>query len=339
MLIQSPDNLEAYRRMTGAIRGKKSLAFAGAGVSRPLGYPTWPGLLSRLASETRSACGEDIFDDEGRQLTVTQVARFGNLLVQAEIFKCNLKNRYSDLIQDIFARKNEVTSEIKELARLPFQHILTSNYDISLEVAHEDMQLEHESICLSDGAAREFVNKLFDFDYAKRIVHVHGRFDNPQSIVLTEKEYGALYQGSQLVQTFWTVMPIYRSCVFFGFSFTDEGITEGFNLRNFNRAHRDGSQTPHFALLALAEGDREKEEVLRSNYAMRYGVDPVFFDPIDSTFTGHSNVIGKIVSDLAPAVTGGTVGRQDSTTIADDVAQLEALTTLNIKKGATGELR
>jgi len=162
------------------------MAFAGAGVSRPLGYPTWTGLLNRLASETRSTIGEDIVDDQGRPLTVTQVSRFGDLLVQAEIFKCNLQNRYGEIIRETFARKNEVTSEIKDLARLPFQHILTSNYDVSLEVAHEDMQLEHESICLSDGAAREFFYKLLDTDYAKRIVHVHGSFVDPKSIVLTE---------------------------------------------------------------------------------------------------------------------------------------------------------
>jgi hypothetical protein len=72
---------------------------------------------------------------------------------------------------------------------------------------------------------------------------------------------------------------------------------------------------------------------------MRYGVAPIFFDPLDSKFTGYPDVIGTIVSDVAPAATGGIVGRQDSTAIAQDVAQLEALTALNMKKGATGELR
>ena len=39
--------------MIEAIRSEKSFAFAGAGVSRPLGYPTWPQLLDQLAQETR----------------------------------------------------------------------------------------------------------------------------------------------------------------------------------------------------------------------------------------------------------------------------------------------
>lgn len=321
-----------------AIRGKMSFAFAGAGVSRPLGYPTWPRLLDRLAAETRAACGEDISDEQGRPLTVSQVEGLDDLLVRAEIFKCNLKDRYGDLIREIFARKNRVTGDIKELARLPFQHILTSNYDDSLEMAHEELELQHESICLVDDATREFVNRLFDRQYPKRIVHVHGRFDNPASIVLTEKEYAAVY-GSEVVEKFWGVVPIYRTCVFLGFSFTDEEITEEFNLKNFNRAHRDGSQTPHFALLALADADSEKETVLRSRYAMKYGVDAVFFDPVDSMFTGHSNVIGRIVRDISPPIMGGTVGRQDPTSVADDVAHLEALTATNMKRGATGELR
>jgi hypothetical protein len=325
--------------MLSVIRGKESLAFAGAGVSRALGYPTWPALLNLLASETRTFCGEDIVDGEGRQLTVTEVEKFPDLLVQAEIFKCNLRDRYGELIREVFARRSELKVEIKEVVRLPFQHILTSNYDVSLEVAHEDLQLECESICLSDGAAREFVNKLFDTTYGKRIVHVHGRFDKAESIVLTEKEYAALYQGSQVVERFWETVPMYKSCVFLGFSFTDEEITESFNLKNFNRAHREGSQTPHFALLALADTDRDKERVLRTGYATKYGVDAIFFDPVDSGYTGYSRVIGRIAHDVSPPTTRHAVGREDSDASADDVAHLEALTMLNMKKGATGELR
>lgn len=339
LLINVPANLEAYRRMVGVIRSKQSFAFAGAGVSRPLGYPTWLELLNRLASETRTRCGEDIIDGEGRPLTVTEVERIDDLLVQAEILKVNLKEQYGGLIREIFARKRSIKVEIKELARLPFQHILTSNYDVSLEVAHEELQLQCESICLCDGAAREFVNKLFDTNYGKRIVHVHGRFDKPESIVLTEKEYAALYQGSQVVERFWGAVPMYRTCVFLGFSFSDEEITESFNLRNFNRAHREGSQTPHFALLALADTDRDKERVLRTGYAAKYGVDPVFFDPVDWKYSGYSNVIENIAQDISPPVARGAVGQGHSPSYADDFARLEALTTLNMKKGATGELR
>jgi SIR2-like domain/CHC2 zinc finger len=206
-------------------------------------------------------------------------------------------------------------------------------------LSKEGKWVAFEPICVCEEAIREFVNKLFDFEYKRRIVHVHGRFDKPNSIVLTEKEYAALYNGSQVAKRFWDNVPLYRSCIFFGFSFTDEDITEGFNLGNFNRAHRDGSQTPHFALLALADKDRDKERVLRASHKAKYGIDLVFFDSIDSNYTGYSKVIEKIAHDIPPPAARGLVGQPESPTVANDVAHLKALTVLNIRKGATGELR
>jgi hypothetical protein len=339
LLINGQDNESAYQRMLNTIRSSESFAFAGAGVSRPLGYPTWPTLLGELAAETRKVCGEQIVDGDGKKLTVAEVEAIDDLLLQAEIFKNNLKDRYGSVMQQTFARKDVVTSDIREIARLPFQHILTSNYDIALEVAHGELQLQCESICLCDSAALEFVNKLFDRKYKRRIVHVHGRFDRVESIVLTESDYAALYTGSKVVERFWENVPMYRSCVFLGFSFSDKEITEQFNLRNFNRAHRKESQTPHFALLELASGDTEKERRLRSTFKAKFGVDAVFFDPIDQSYSGYSKAIGAIVKDISPSLELHRIASADSLGIADDVAKLEALTILNMKKNATGELR
>lgn len=338
MLIDGPDNLEAYWRMIEAIRSEESFGFAGAGVSRPLGYPTWSQLLDQLAQETRTTCGEAIVDNQDKPITVKEVEGVANLLVRAEIFKWNLKDRYASLLAAAFAPKKAVTADIKQVARLPFQHLLTCNYDTALETAHQDLQLEAESICLCDGTAREFVNKLFRPEYKKRIVHVHGRFDKPESIVLTESEYAALYGDSRVVK-FWGTVPMYKSCIFFGFSFTDEDITEKFNLGNFNRAQRDGSETPHFALLALADKDRDKERVLRTTYKIQYGIDPVFFDSVDLTFSGYSELIERISRDVPPRTRQASVRQPDLPTLANDVAQLEALTIMNVKKGATGEFR
>jgi hypothetical protein len=331
--------MEAYDRLIAAIRSEESLAFAGAGVSRPLGYPTWSGLLKQLAVETRTMCGEQIDNGEGKLLTVAEVEALDDLLLQAEIFKCNLKDQYGRIMHQTFAPKDRITSDIREIARLPFQHILTSNYDISLEVAHNELQLHFEPICLCDATALEFVTRLFDRKYKKRIVHVHGQFDRAESIVLTESDYGALYTGSTVVQRFWNNLPMYRTCVFLGFSFTDEEITEGFNLRNFNRAHREQSQTPHFALLELAGGDREKERRLRTTFRAKFGVDAVFFDPVDGVYSGYSRAIEGIVKDALPPPELRRIASNDSIGIAGDVEKLDALTNLNMKKNATGELR
>jgi hypothetical protein len=79
--------MEAYDRLIAAIRSEESFAFAGAGVSRPLGYPTWSSLVKQLAAETRTMCGEQIVNGEGKPLTVAEVEALDDLLLQAEIFK------------------------------------------------------------------------------------------------------------------------------------------------------------------------------------------------------------------------------------------------------------
>jgi hypothetical protein len=364
LLINNPANIDAYQRMIDAIRSKKSMAFAGAGVSRALGYPLWTELLDRFAAETREKCGEAIVDEEGGPITVSQVTGIGDLLVRAEIFKVNLGEHYSEIIRDMFSPKGVLTSDIRNLAKLPFQHILTSNYDNAIETAHDDIQLKCESICLHDGAARAFVNKLADYGYPKRIVHVHGRYDDPHKIVLTEKEYAALYQGSQVAQKFWGDVPIYRTCVFFGFSFTDQDVTAWFNLKNFNRAVRDGYNTPHFALIGI-DGDHD-DAGFRRKCKMKYGVDSIFFRHVDSRYSGYGALVGKMVGDAVPDATElaakldmglpvesddraasqrsrdaatETTSMPDPTTIAKDLARLEALTVLNMKKSKTGELK
>jgi hypothetical protein len=364
LLIESEGNSQSYKRMIETIRTNRCLAFAGAGVSRVLGYPLWTVLLDRFATETRKQRGETIVDDEGGTITVTQVAAIDDLLVRAEIFKANLGERYCEIVRDTFSPKSPPTSEIRDLAKLPFQHILTSNYDIAIEMAHDSIQLKYEAICLHDGAARAFVNKLADYGYPKKIVHVHGKYDDPHNIVLTEKEYASLYNGSQVVQKFWGNVPIYRTCVFFGFSFTDQDITAWFNLNNFNRAVRDGYATPHFALIAL--DDSRDEAGFRRECKVKYGVDPVFFRPMDSQYSGYGALVRKMVGDTVPDATElaarldvglpvesdyktasqgnrdaatETTCRPDPITIAKDLARLETLTVLNMKKSKTGELR
>ena len=98
------------------------------------GDPTWATLLGELAAETRRACGEPIVAGDGKKLIVAEVAAMDELLLQAEIFRSNLKDRYGSVMQQTFASKDAVTSDISEIAGLTLQHILTSNYDFGLGV-------------------------------------------------------------------------------------------------------------------------------------------------------------------------------------------------------------
>jgi hypothetical protein len=344
--------------MIDVIRSKQALAFAGAGVSRPLGYPRWDTLLERFADETRTHCGEHIQDEQGRDITVTEITEMKDLLVRAEIFKWNLGARYHQLIREIFAPRDGQLNEIRDLISLPFQHFLTSNYDMALELAHDNLQQQYSSIAFEDPEATEFVNNLGIYDYARRIVHVHGRFDRPESVALTEREYGVLYNNSLVVRRFWQIVPVTRRCVFCGFSFNDVDLGSLFSLRSFNDARRQGGAVAHFALLAMDIDNGEGTS--RAFYNTKYGIEPVFFKSVDENFSGYSAVIRMMAKEIVPSipellVTAGPtpisvaippavavpVPQEEAVAepVLQDVIRLERLTDSNLKARATGELQ
>ena len=102
---------------------------------------------------------------------------------------------------------------------------------------------------------------------------------------------------------------------------------ESFNLRNFNRAIRKAEGVRHFALVPL--GDDSKEPGTRESLRMLYGIEPVFFDPLDPQFSGYSNVLRAIVREVNP------LAREP---LRRDVELLQRMTDMNIKKRFTGDL-
>src|SRR6266480_3378511 len=206
--------------MLEVIRDGHSIAFAGAGVTFPLGYPTWPKLVDLLASEVRRLRGEQL-ESNGQAISVEKVLRDlkGEPLVQAQILKENLKGDYFPLMASLFGPKGGRAASVADLVSLPFKHFLTSNYDPGLEQHH--VPSTFESICLHhEESAAQFIFHHSDSGYAKRIVHVHGRYDEPERIILTEGDYG-IYVRSPLFDQFWRTLPVAMRLVFFGFSFED----------------------------------------------------------------------------------------------------------------------
>lgn len=299
MLIESKENLKAHSRLVEAIRSDSTVAFTGAGVSARLGYPNWSRLISDLADEAEKIKKGKITDKFGAELTVADVKAMNDPLVSAEIVKFNLGNRYGEFIREIFAPRHGASADIVNISRVPFQHILTSNYDISLEIAHDEISKKYESFSLEDGAALNFVGSIGDYHASRCIVHVHGRYDNPQSIVLTNSEYGRIYEGSGVCRKFWETLPVARRCVFFGFSFSDEDIAEKFSLRVFHDGQRCVLGTRHFAVVELA--DQTAEARGRSLFRERYGIEPVFFEREDAAYRGYSAVVKNLASARSSA--------------------------------------
>src|SRR5205807_1939378 len=121
-----------------------------------------------------------------------------------------------------------------------FKHLLTSNYDPALERHHKPPD-RPISICLDHVSAPQFITEFGDDGYARRIVHVHGRHDEPRNIILTEEDYGS-YVRSAVLEEFWRVIPVAGRLVFFGFSFRDIDLLYSFRrvrmaLQGNNQGH------------------------------------------------------------------------------------------------------
>jgi SIR2-like protein len=356
MLIDTESNTNAYRQMVEAIRSGSPFGFAGAGVAAGLGYPSWAQLIDRLADEVQRVRGENVVDPYGRPLRLVDIRDMRSSLVRAEILKHNLAERYSEFMRETFGPIDRNVDSVADLVALPFRHLLTSNYDPSLERAIASAGRTAHSLCLMPQEIADFVNHRREVDYARRVIHVHGRYDRPDTLVLTEADYARNYNAHE-IRTFWTVIVIDETCVFFGFSFTDDDLMDGFNLRNFQRVNPQFARVRHYALVAIEDPSKEVGE--RMVYNVRFGVEPIFYTKQDAQFSGYSDALRQIRRDVLPLAIPAVAEPQEmqgqipeepivSVQVVDeenrglavqrDLATLEQITERNIQLQIDGDL-
>ena len=344
--------------MTEVLRSGRALAFVGAGVTCPLGYPDWDALIQCLASELRLARGENI-ESSGQTVTVEQVLREfkDKPLVQAQILKENLEDRYFLIMANLFGPKDRRIAPIADLVSLPFKHLLTSNYDPGLEQHHSPPN-EPVSICLHHASAPQFIVGFSDDDYSRRIVHVHGRYDDARHIILTEEDYGT-YIRSAVLDDFWRVVPAAARLIFFGFRFKDIDLLYSFRRRRMGLENNLGNAR-HFAVMPL--DDRGRDNAVTIRMRMEYGIEPVFFSHRpNGSFVEYDEFISNLKQDIVGRVSGplaeevsarlvhavaapqpAEVIEQEQGALAEDVREglkhLQEMTSANISRRRTGDL-
>lgn len=291
-LVDDKANKTACAALQAALKTEKALALVGAGSSVRVGYPSWGGLLERMA--------EKIIElTPLAKPQVDALVHENDVLWRAEKYRDLLGiNAYAELIRATFGPENASCDEFhQDLVRLPFRHILTTNYDAVLEQAHARTFAPSSAIAVrwtEQSDMRELINRIGDAAYGRRYVYMHGRFNDPDNIVLTEGDFTERFvTASDTWPKLFSLLAAQR-VVSVGFSLSDVDVMGVF--RSVKTLMGRG-EPRHFAFLPSDE--KADAGTTRMRLRSKYGVEPVFYRwSLDHQ--GLPALIRQMLVDLKP---------------------------------------
>ena len=264
-MAESQANHDAYRNLARVIQSERPLALVGAGCSVPAGYPTWDGLLSLLEKRLPPLTPKYLGFLRKETDTLWRAEEYRNYIAEAE---------YRQFLSDTFAPKPEANIDTaRALVRLNFGHVLTTNYDPVLEhaFAREGKPMPETLNWADDDDVRKLICSVHS-PSPQMLMYLHGKYDRPRSIVLTERDYTERYvRNDDTVRKLFAVFATQR-VVFIGFSLEDPDLMT--LLREVNASIR-AMPPRHFAILALR--DDQDDRLIRNRLRGRFGIEPVFF--------------------------------------------------------------
>jgi hypothetical protein len=168
---------------------------------------------------------------------------------------------------------------------MPFKHILTLNFERSIEEVHAAVGLSCGTVsCCDRPAISRFVASMDSPEHPRQAVHLHGVYtDSTQTIALTENGYRHLYQDNHLFKYFLWLLAATKRIVFFGFGFGDTDFLNA--MRDAARdVHENGNR--HFAIVPV--GPAEDDVPVRQHLNERYLVEPIFYELVDGGPDPHA---------------------------------------------------
>jgi SIR2-like protein len=291
--IDDEANNRARNRLLEVMRSREAVAVTGAGLSSWAGYPSWPELLNRLANYAIDhSDGTPLEADRIRQIArihenpLTLASRLGGTLNPSD---------FAAFIGEQFGRK-PVTEVVSLVAALPFRHLITLNFDPTLEDA---LVMNRQAFDVFTLYQKSHVIKFLKSlsigpaKYHKRLIHLHGRYSDPlPNVALTTEGYNSLY-GTYIFGVFMQAIALTQRVVFVGFGFNDQNFLEPFRVA---AQHMNGSHDLcHFAIVPFSEGDEDAR--IRNRYRDNWCVEPIFYPklPPDDGQGGYSRFRTEIV--------------------------------------------
>ncbi len=224
-ILSSKDDFLSLENVIESIINKKCIAFIGAGLSVSEGYPTWDSLI--LGSyENGSLTKDGLLQYVGLTNSDIPIDKKDDLMEVSELCKLKDINKYYDFIIDKFGKGNSLLKygiNHTTIWRIPFQSVLTTNFDSCLyDAASNDNRLH-----------KIFVSPVLSHNpECGYLYHLHGiafelddKRNYKETIVLSASEYAEYYNSSMndLMILFYKVLSEY-SLLYVGFSMNDINV-------------------------------------------------------------------------------------------------------------------
>jgi len=249
------------------VRRRKVILFAGSGLSKCLGLPSWQELMKNFGTDL--GFHEDIFLMQG------------NFLELAEFFqleKKNLKLLCERLSQEWHNEPSKILdSDIhKSIVELNFPSIFTTNYDNWLEIAHEKFGAKFHTIktqgdLASLSSGEPSVTTIFKY---------HGDLSAADEIVLTDTIYFKRLSLNSPMDIRLRSEALSHAILFLGYSLSDINVRYLlYELHNIRMSF--GGDKDHKTYIFLTTPNEIQERILRSR-----NIIPIYGrvrDPLRST--------------------------------------------------------
>jgi hypothetical protein len=159
----------------------------------------------------------------------------------------------------------------KALLQLPIHNYITLNFDAGLTNARD--VLYPKSTTSYFFWDQEQSEKIMEEGYKKLVLHLHGRYDRPDSIILTLNDYRNAYHNLAFIRLLSAIFS-FKRLIFIGFGRTDPYINH-----LFNSISKDKHNTPfkHIAFVGLDESDITVDHLVREQVEMIYRARVLFY--------------------------------------------------------------
>ncbi len=237
--------LEAFAPAEGQ---SQVVLFLGAGPSTSVGLPGWPDLVMRVAQ--RLGFGDDVGP---------AIARGDYLDAVNHLVRCTSEAEVQEVVSTEITSKTATASLRlhRLLLSIPWNGILTTNYDTLLTRADSDARYELPVSWRTSNLRQQFGRKF--------VVHVHGTASDPETIVLSRRSYDdiSLRGGREMRQFLMTVFET-RVVLFVGFAFRDQHLDD--LLRDMVDVGAIGAESAYALVPSRVRADPTLEGRLRERH-------------------------------------------------------------------------